>query len=510
VSASAPRKNAPPHLRIHRPSPGSRRSSTSLPSIAAAAILATLLAIAGATAAAAQASGASAAFGLSAQVTAGPVSVAVPATPTASGQAPPAYDRHGQVASASASAPGLGTLVTTGIVQVSAASTLPSQTTASAAATVDNLGLVAASAIRLDADTVASTVAAGGACGSSLNAVGTTTIEHGRLTVSMPVPTVVDVAAQPAPNTTAFNQLGVRIVLNEQVTSTGATSASVSVNAIHVYLTNALLLGSLLNGDIVVAHAAASLGCAQQGTSADLDLTLSANPVFAVPGKPLTVGAIVQNTGPDSASGVVLQLSPPHELVVGHIHASQGSCSSNGSVITCNLGDLGAGATASVTLGTRVARDACGTFAVQGEVRSDTPDTSPGDNSASLMIKVNEVCKGCAASAAALLLDGGRFRVEVEFRSPTTQLLTTAQAVQLSDESGFFWFSEPGKPEVFTKVLDACTGSGQVSILTGGVTDLELVERVTDLATGATWEKKNPSGQIFTAQSDGQALTCHP
>jgi hypothetical protein len=486
-----------------------RRSPTSPPSIAAAAILATLLALAGAAAAAAQASGASAAFGLSAQVTAGPVSVAVPATPTISGQAPPAYDRHGQVVSASASAPGLGALVTTGILQVSAASTLPSQTTASAAATVDNLGLVAASAIRLDADTVASTAAAGGACGSSLNAVGTTTIEHGRLTVSMPVPTVVDVAAQPAPNTTVFNQLGVRVVLNEQVTSPGTTTASVSVNAIHVYLTNALLLGSLLNGDIVVAHAAASLACAQ-GTSADLDLTLSANPVFAVPGKPLTVGATVQNTGPDSASGVVLQLSPPHELVVGHIHASQGSCSSNGSVITCNLGDLGAGATTYVTLGTRVAKDACGTFAVQGEVRSDTPDTSPGDNSASLMIKVNEVCKGCAASAAALLLDGGRFRVEVEFRSPTTQLLTTAQAVQLSDESGFFWFSEPGKPEVFTKVLDACNGSGQVSILTGGVTDLELVERVTDLATGATWEKKNPSGQIFTAQSDGQALSCHP
>jgi hypothetical protein len=508
VSASAPRKNAP-HLRIHRPSPGLRRSSTSLPSIAAAAILATLLALAGATAAAAQASGASAAFGLSAQVTAGPVSVAVPATPTISGQAPPAYDRHGQVVSASASAPGLGALVTTGILQVSAASTLPSQTTASAAATVDNLGLVAASAIRLDADTVASTAAAGGACGSSLNAVGTTTIEHGRLTVSMPVPTVVDVAAQPAPNTTVFNQLGVRVVLNEQVTSPGTTTASASVNAIHVYLTNALLLGSLLNGDIVVAHAAASFAC-PQGTSADVDLALSANPVFAVPGKPLTVGAKVQNTGPDSASGVVLQLSPPHELVVGHVHASQGSCSSSGSVITCNLGDLGVGATASVTLGTRVARDACGTFAVQGEVSSDTPDPSPGDNTATLMIKVNEVCKGCAATASALLLDGGRFRVEVEFRSPTTQLLTAAQAVQLSDESGFFWFSEPGKPEVFTKVLDACNGSGQVSILTGGVTDLELVERVTDLATGATWEKKNPSGQIFTAQSDGQALSCHP
>src|SRR6202047_3278724 len=115
VSASAPRKNAT-HLRIHRPSPGLRRSSTSLPRLAAAAILATLLALAGATAAAAQASGASAAFGLSAQVTAGPVSVGVPAPPTASGQAPPAYDRHGQVASASASAPRLRTAGAPGIV----------------------------------------------------------------------------------------------------------------------------------------------------------------------------------------------------------------------------------------------------------------------------------------------------------------------------------------------------------------------------------------------------------
>ena len=508
MTAPTPRRNAD-HLRIHRPCPGLRRPSSSPQSIAAAAILTTLLALAGATAAAAQASGASAAFGLSAQVAAGPVSVAVPATPTVSGQAPPAYDRHGQVASASASAPGLGTLATTGIVQVSAASTLPSQTAASSAATVDNLGIVAASLVRLDADTVASTASAGGACGGSLDAVGTTTIEHGRLTVSNPVPTVVDVSAQPAPNTTVFNQLGVRVVLNEQVTSPGATSAGVSVNAIHVYLTNALLQGSLLNGDIVVAHAAASLGCAQ-GNSADLALALSAKPVFAVPGKPLTVSATVHNSGPDSATGVVLQLSPPPELLVSRIHAIRGSCSSNGPTITCDLGDLAAGATTSVTLGTRVAKDACGTFAVQGKVRSDMPDPTPGDNSATLMLKVNEVCKGCAATASALLLDGGRFRVEVEFRNPASQLLTTAQAVQLSDESGFFWFSEPGKPEVFTKVLDTCNGSGQVSIVTGGMTDLELVERVTDVATGAVWEKRNPGGQIFTAQTDGQALSCRP
>src|SRR5260370_20201879 len=118
-----------------------------------------------------------------------------------------------------------------------------------------------------------------------------------------------------------------------------------------------LALSGLLNGDIVVAHTAASLGCAQ-GTSADRDMTVSANPVFAVPGKPLTVSARIHNMGPDSASGVVLQLRTPHELVVGHSQAGQGACSSNGSVITCHLGDLGAGATTSVTLGTPVAKDA--------------------------------------------------------------------------------------------------------------------------------------------------------
>jgi len=473
------------------------------------AILGTLLALAGAAAATAQASGASDAFGLSATIHAGPVAAIVQPTPAASGQAPPAYDRHGAVATASVSAPGLGTLATTGVLQVSAASTLPSPTAGSAAATLDNLGLVAATAVRLDADTVASTASAGGACGGALDAVGTTTIEHGRLTVSMPVPTVVDLAAQPAPNTTVFNQLGVRVVLNEQVASPGATSASISVNAVHVYLTNAALLGNLLNGDVIVSHAAASLACAQ-GASADLSLTLHGNPVFAVPGKPLTVTARVHNSGPDTAIGAVLQLTLPRELIAGRIRASQGSCSGNGSVITCNLGDLGAGATVPVTLNTQVSRDACGTFAVQGEVRSETPDPTPGDNSATLMIKVNEVCRGCTSTASALLLDGGRFRVEVEFRSPATQLLTTAQAVQLSDESGFFWFFEPGKPEIFTKVLDGCGQADQVSVLSGGVTDLEVVERVTDLATGAVWEKRNPGGQLFTAQSDSKAFLCRP
>src|SRR5229473_3173769 len=80
VTASTPRKNLD-HPRIYRPSPGLRRSSSSPPGIAAAAILAALLALAGAAAAAAQANGASDAFGLSAQVHAGPVSVLVSRTP---------------------------------------------------------------------------------------------------------------------------------------------------------------------------------------------------------------------------------------------------------------------------------------------------------------------------------------------------------------------------------------------------------------------------------------------
>src|SRR5260370_24082807 len=120
VTASIPRRHAD-HLRIRHLGACPRWSSCSPPRIVPA-ILGTLLALASAAAAAAQASGASDAFGLSTKVNAGPASVLVQPTPAASGQAPPAYDRHGEVAAAGASAPGHGPLAATGIVQESAAS----------------------------------------------------------------------------------------------------------------------------------------------------------------------------------------------------------------------------------------------------------------------------------------------------------------------------------------------------------------------------------------------------
>jgi hypothetical protein len=71
------------------------------------------------------------------------------------------------------------------------------------------------------------------------------------------------VEAHPLPNTILVNTLGIKVVLNEQIVSgDGVTGLSITVNAIHVYLTNVNVAGvGILNGDIIVAQSKAERNC---------------------------------------------------------------------------------------------------------------------------------------------------------------------------------------------------------------------------------------------------------
>jgi hypothetical protein len=66
------------------------------------------------------------------------------------------------------------------------------------------------------------------------------------------------VSVNPAPNTT-INLPGIgRVVLNEQSSSITASQASMHVNAIHVYVTLANLLGLPVGAQIIVGHSEAT------------------------------------------------------------------------------------------------------------------------------------------------------------------------------------------------------------------------------------------------------------
>ena len=84
--------------------------------------------------------------------------------------------------------------------------------------------------------------------------------------------------------------------------------------------------------------------------SADLSITKadSADPVST--GSELIYTLTVANAGPDTANGVEVVDELPNQLDFVSATASQGSCERTGKRITCALGALATGATATVTI----------------------------------------------------------------------------------------------------------------------------------------------------------------
>jgi hypothetical protein len=186
--------------------------------------------------------------------------------PSVSGSAPPSYTKSATLASANISTGLTGSILQTGVMTLHASSNVATGNEAAADATVNNVNLDVVGLLQvlaLDAAVVQSTAHVSGTCGSGLTATGGVTFTN----ASANVLTIgsLGIAAHPAPNTVLADvpALGIKIVLNEQVlTGDGATSLGLTVNAIHVYLTNVTIAGiGVLSGDIIIGQAKAQRSC---------------------------------------------------------------------------------------------------------------------------------------------------------------------------------------------------------------------------------------------------------
>ena len=92
------------------------------------------------------------------------------------------------------------------------------------------------------------------------------------------------------------------------------------------------------------------MGAFEVVPEADLALGQHASPAQPRPGAPLTYTLTVTNTGPAPATGVVLTNTLPAGATLRTVTPSQGSCLGTAPII-CNLGPLGSGAPATVTVG---------------------------------------------------------------------------------------------------------------------------------------------------------------
>ncbi len=113
------------------------------------------------------------------------------------------------------------------------------------------------------------------------------------------------------------------------------------------------------------------------------------------------------------------------------------------------------------------------------------------------------------ASLNSLCLNGARFRVEVNWQNPSGQS-GLGQAVQLTPDSGYFWFFDPGNVEMVVKVLNACSINNRHWVFASGLTNVRVEMRVTDTATGVMKMYTNPQGMPFQPILDTAAFATCP
>jgi hypothetical protein len=110
---------------------------------------------------------------------------------------------------------------------------------------------------------------------------------------------------------------------------------------------------------------------------------------------------------------------------------------------------------------------------------------------------------GTCTAGPVLCVAGNRFRVQVTWKSGT--LGGAAQAVSLTGDTGYFWFTDPANVELMVKVLDGRTLNGSFWVFYGALSNLEYTLTVTDTVTGKVKTYSNPSGQ-FASVGDTTAF----
>ncbi len=102
----------------------------------------------------------------------------------------------------------------------------------------------------------------------------------------------------------------------------------------------------------------------------------------------------------------------------------------------------------------------------------------------------------CAADATTLCLNGGRFRLRVDWAVPAQGRSGTGKAVPITSDTGDFWFFSEANIELVIKVLDARAVNGHFWVFYGALSSVQYTITVTDMQTGAVKTYQNPSGTL--------------
>lgn len=156
---------------------------------------------------------------------------------------------------------------------------------------------------------------------------------------------------------------------------------------------------------------------------ADLSIAKGDSPDPVVVGETLTYQLTINNAGPNMATNVEVTDTLPASVTLNSISGTTGSCTSSGRNISCELGDMAAGTSETITI--RVTPNTAGvTITNNATVSGDQPDPDPADNFASEETSV----VGVAPLRADLSVNKVDSPDPVLVGSPLTYTITVANA----------------------------------------------------------------------------------
>src|SRR5438105_3265310 len=118
----------------------------------------------------------------------------------------------------------------------------------------------------------------------------------------------------------------------------------------------------------------------------DLQITKTGSPSPTTTGTNITWTMVVKNNGPDTATGVNVADPLPSGTTFVSVATTQGSCA-GGALITCQLGNIGNGASVTITLVTTAT--AAGTDTNTATVVGNEAESNTANNTASASVVVN-------------------------------------------------------------------------------------------------------------------------
>lgn len=116
----------------------------------------------------------------------------------------------------------------------------------------------------------------------------------------------------------------------------------------------------------------------------------------------------------------------------------------------------------------------------------------------------------CTPNSTTMCLSNNRFKVQATFQAPG-QPAGTAQAVKLTEDTGYLWFFSSTNVEVVVKVLNACVAPfNRYWVFAGGLTNVRVVLTVTDTKNGSVKTYTNPQGAAYQPIQDTSAFATCP